>query len=139
MAGLALACDKVQATANAGADATLGAEVEAEVAAEVRSAELTYIHDIQPIYRAWCGDCHSGTAPAGCAGNTCFVDFYEALHFAAKTCSGWNMAQCGLKRVKDTAAGLPNKLIGKDGQPVLVPDADIDRITRWIALGLPER
>ncbi len=137
---LALACGEGDGATEPAGDSSVAADAPGvpDVPAP-RTAELTYHHDIQPIYRTWCADCHTGDSPTDCAGETCFVDFYEALHFMAKTCADWNMAKCGLKRIQDTAADLPNKLVGKDGKPVILPDADIDRISRWIDLGMPER
>jgi len=102
---------------------------------------LTYYQDIQPIYEKHCGFCHSGCSPDGCAGNSCFASYYEALLYPAPVCNGdMNMADCGLYRIEFTKTSVgPHvlKLVGEDNTPIIVPDEDIATIAQWISQGMP--
>ena len=98
---------------------------------------LTYHQDIQPIYEKHCGFCHAGCSPDGCAGNTCFVTYFEALLYPAPICGDqMNIAECGLYRIEFTkTSDGPNdlKLLGPGNAPIIVPDEDIATIAQWIS------
>jgi hypothetical protein len=102
---------------------------------------LTYHQDIQPIYEKHCGFCHAGCSPDGCAGNTCFVTYFEALLYPAPICGDqMNIAECGLYRIEFTkTSDGPNdlKLLGPGNAPIIVPDEDIATIAQWISQGMP--
>lgn len=95
------------------------------------------------IYERYCGDCHTGDVSGKCDGGTCLASLYgdTQLPAAEKDCQPGTKAECGLKRVertKDPNYPDETKLIGMDGELVIVPDAEVEIMRTWIKDGMPE-
>ena len=149
LALLALGCETGGSSSTAAAPAATATASSADTAQADDAADppdpggsgaaLTYARDIQPIYAQYCGECHSGETAEGCPGMTCFVDFYETLPKPSYSCVPMTKAQCGLKRITETAANPGSTgFNGKNGPIVLKPD-EIQKVRDWIELGMPER
>ena len=112
------------------------------------TGDLTFYDDIQPIYAKYCSECHWGTSPDGCQGETCFSNHYEGLLFPGATFGreDMNKAEVGLFRIDETNKLGPNinpdnydvVLLSAAGAVVIVPEKETELIRTWINNGMPE-
>ena len=113
---------------------------------------LTYKDYVSFSLNRWCGECHLGPTDWDCSGaSVCFVSFPEMMR-APGCCSeedpfgtceispeipGMTFGHCVLFRIEATKRGDTEAILLSKGQPIIVPDEEIEMIKRWLNEGQP--
>jgi hypothetical protein len=85
---------------------------------------VTYTNDVQPIFFAKCGPCHTG----GGSGQHNMGISYTDTQLASYNCPGLTKGECALIRIQN--GSMP-------GSPA-VTIAEQDIIQAWISQGMPQ-
>jgi hypothetical protein len=114
-------------------------------------AQVTYVDHVAPILNLWCSECHLGGERYDCSGGAkCFVSFYDMMTKPGcctpdrpfGTCEVMDpqdktwFAHCVLHRIEATKRGDTVEVLISKGDPIILPDHEIDMIQRWIDGGL---
>ena len=89
-------------------------------------ASVTYTQDVQPIFQARCGGCHSG----GNSGGTNFASSYAETQKDSYYCEGKTTGECAVVRIKDGSMPM--------GWRNQVSDSELEILDAWVAAGMPE-
>jgi hypothetical protein len=90
----------------------------------------TYWDDIEPIFVARCGSCHSGPEPSVCSGSACFASHYEVNQWMSQVCVNPQLpiGACNLIRILDGT--MPKNLAG------MMPLSEIELVEAWVNSGM---